>query len=176
MNKQMRTFIRKTKAVSPVIATLLLVAIAVAASVITYSWVTSMINTQSRTSQTSITLEEVLFQKTAGPKSAIKISLRNTGTVTAMIQTIYIYKGDTSITTKDGISYAISAGQLKSIGLNEETSWTSVGTPDDPLTTLPAFSAEFSASTAYTIKVVTDNGFVVVGTFYTPVVGTNGFT
>ena len=176
MVTKMRTLVKKTKAVSPVIATLLLVAIAVAASVITYSWVTSMVNTQSRTSQTSITIEEVLFQMTSAPASAIKISLRNIGTVTATIQTIYVYKGDASIVRSDGIGYAISAGQLKSIGLNEGATWiTSVGTPDDPLNNLPTFSAGFLASTAYTIKVVADNGFVVVGTFYTPVTGINGF-
>ena len=49
------------RAVSPVIATLLLIAIAVAASVVTYSWVMSMTANQSQQGQTSVKVDQVLF-------------------------------------------------------------------------------------------------------------------
>jgi flagellin-like protein len=43
---------KNRKGISPLIATLLLIAIAVAASVLTYSWVMSMIGSQSGQAQT----------------------------------------------------------------------------------------------------------------------------
>lgn len=53
---------RSIRAISPVIATLLLVAISVAAAVITYSWVMSMITTQGAQAQTSIKVDLVEFR------------------------------------------------------------------------------------------------------------------
>jgi len=49
------------RAISPVIATLLLIAIAVAVSVVTYSWTMSMAQNQSTQSQTSVKIDQVLF-------------------------------------------------------------------------------------------------------------------
>ena len=183
----LKKMIRSTKAVSPVIATLLLVAIAVAASVITYSWVTSMINTQSRSSQTSITIEEVLFgQYNDGAGNiydGFKVTIRNTGTVTATIQTLYVYKGDAEIIRWDTISSALSASTLGTLGFADDTAqWSSL--KPSGMGTLPSKNAkigstgvsttwlttvaDLSLSAAYSVKIVTDNGFVVQGTFYTP--------
>ena len=51
--------IEKRKGISPLIATLLLIAIAVAASVLTYSWVMSMIGSQSAQAQTQLRIDGV---------------------------------------------------------------------------------------------------------------------
>ena len=53
--------LRKRKGISPLIATLLLIAIAVAASVLTYSWVMSMIGSQSAQAQTQVRIDSVTW-------------------------------------------------------------------------------------------------------------------
>ena len=52
---------QKRKGISPLIATLLLIAIAVAASVLTYSWVMSMIGSQSGQAQTQVRIDSVAY-------------------------------------------------------------------------------------------------------------------
>ena len=163
---------RNRKAVSPVIATLLLIAIAVAASVVTYSWVMSMVKTQGGQAQTSIRIDEVLFGLEATNKNGIKITIRNTGSVAAVIQTVYVYKGDTQILKQDGIAFAISATTLGEVGLKTTgTVWInlkpSMGTEPTKIYTV-TFASDLAVSSAYIVKVVTDNGFTVEGTYYTP--------
>jgi flagellin-like protein len=136
---------RDRKAVSPVIATLLLIAIAVAASVVMYSWVNTMVANQAKQSQTAIRIEQVRFPTS----TSIIISIRNTGTVGAMIKTVYVYKSDTLIRKFDSIDTAYSAGELKD------------------LVNLMPYSP-LQVASAYSIRVVTDIGFSVKGTYYTP--------
>lgn len=140
---------RNRKAVSPVIATLLMIAIAVAASVVMYSWVNSMVKNQATQSQTAIRIEQVQFLAT---RTDVEITIRNTGTVGAVIKTVYVYKSDTLIQKFDAtgpLPIAYSAGELKAFTLDMST---------------PALDQ----SSAYQIKVVTDIGFSVEGTYYTP--------
>jgi flagellin-like protein len=54
--------IRKRKGISPLITTLLLIAIAVAASVLTYSWVMSMVGSQSAQAQTQVRIDSCNLQ------------------------------------------------------------------------------------------------------------------
>jgi flagellin-like protein len=166
---------RNRKAVSPVIATLLLIAISVAASVVTYSWVMSMVKTQGGQAQTMIKVDEVLFGRDSGGTGCgILVSIRNTGSVAAVIQTVYVYKGDTQILKKDGFGYAITAGAVKSLGFSE-VAWANLRsggiklpTPDKTYDSGITFSSDLEFSSAYLVKVVTDNGFSVEGTYYTP--------
>jgi len=184
----MKKMMGSRRAVSPVIASLLLIAIAVAASVITYSWIMTMIKSQGSQAQTSIRLEDVRFGRDetgtgegAEIGDAVKITIRNTGSVPATIQTIYVYKGDNLVVRKDGAAFAISAQQVKAI-LLEETGITlstvlpamSADSGDQEITgqTIKGYDsttpAELALSAAYTIKVVTDNGFISEGTYFAP--------
>jgi len=184
----MKRRLRNRRAVSPVIAALLLIAIAVAASVITYSWVMTMIKSQGSQAQTAIRIEDVQFGRDETGTGegtqigdALKITIRNTGSVPVIIQTIYVYKGDNQVVRKDGIAFAISAAEVKAI-LLEETGITlgsvlpaiSADSGDKEITgqTIKGYNsttpAELSKSSAYVIKVVTDNGFISEGTYYTP--------
>ena len=106
----MKKWLRNRKAVSPVIAALLLIAISVAAAVITYSWVMTMIEGQGSQAQTTIRFEEVSFDLVS-TDSQIKMVIRNSGGVTAQIQTLYVYDGDTRLVKEDDIAYAIGAGE-----------------------------------------------------------------
>jgi len=130
---------RTRKAISPIIAALLLIVVSVAAAIVTYSWVMSMVGSKSEQAQTSIRIDDVQFYRnTENSNDSIKVSVRNTGPKAAVIQTIYIYKGT-------------------SVG----------GEVPDAMISQP-FKEDLSVLTAYTIKVVTFDGFEVQGTYYTP--------
>src|SRR4030066_397318 len=76
----------KRKGISPLIATLLLIAIAVAASVLTYSWVMSMIGSQSAQAQTQVRIDSVKFNSS----DAFYPMLRNTGSTSATMESVGI--------------------------------------------------------------------------------------
>ena len=71
------------KGISPLIATLLLIAIAVAASVLTYSWVMSMVGSQSAQAQTPVRIDGVNWYATG-----VTVDIRNTGSVAATIESM----------------------------------------------------------------------------------------
>jgi flagellin-like protein len=133
------------KAVSPIIATLLLVAIAVSAAVVTYTWTMSMVTNQASQAQTQIRIDVVEFTDT----QTVEITVRNTGTMAATIEKAYLMTG---------------------------TAVTQTGTVSGTLTVSPSgvstITAEFDASSfadnkPYQIRLVTTNGYVVEGVYYT---------
>ena len=162
------------RAVSPVIATLLLIAIAVAAAVVTYSWVMSMAANQSQQAQTGIKIDQVLFGSYTGSHNAVVIDLRNTGSIAATIQTIYIFKGDAFITTVTPASGTVSAGSTLEFRLSDSAAtWTSFRSGGLPLpgsdkTDAATFGADLAVNTPYIVKIITTTGFVAQGTYYTP--------
>ncbi len=177
------------RGVSPVIATLLLVAIAVAASVVTYTWAMSMVANQSAQSQTGIKIDQVLFGKNGVSANGISVALRNTGSIAATIQSIYVFQGDKFIVSITWTSESTLTGNTlsptspKSIGITNQATWTTasltsggVAVPQPTVvattSTNPAVSATFGAdlavNTPYIVRVVTSTGFVAEGTYYTP--------
>ena len=171
----MKKTMRSRRAVSPVIAALLLIAIAVAASVVTYSWVMSMVKSQGSRAQTAIQIEEVLFgNTTTGKHTAIKITIRNTGSATATLEVAYVYKGDTQLVRKASLDYAIAAKSIAVFSLEDDNTetWTnykpSLGSEPSSGHRYDTDDFDLLTATGYTIKVVTDNGFTVEGTYYSP--------
>ena len=169
----MKKWLRNRKAVSPVIAALLLIAISVAAAVITYSWVMTMIEGQGSQAQTTIRFEEVTFSlgtDSDATHSQVKMVVRNAGGVTAQIQTLYVYDGDTRLVKEDDIGYAIAAGETAEIGFTELGAWNTTvsDAPAENTDVSITWSADFTLSKAYSVRVVTDNGFTIEGTYYTP--------
>jgi len=78
------------KGVSPILATLLLIAIVVAAVVITFAWVTTFMSTQTRQSGAILALENVRFYGSpTTAKNRTDITIMNTGTASARIASIY---------------------------------------------------------------------------------------
>jgi len=77
------------KAVSPILATLLLIAIAVAAAVITYAWVTTFMSSQSQQSGAVLALENTRFYQVDSTKNRTDITIMNTGTASAKIVAVY---------------------------------------------------------------------------------------
>ena len=87
------------KAISPILATLLLIVIAVAAIVVTYAWVMTYIG--STTSQAGILLSEDNSNWQTGK---ILITVRNTGTSDATIDKVYVGTSG-NLTLQTGVTY-----------------------------------------------------------------------
>jgi len=148
-----------------------MIAVAVAASVVMYSWVNTMVKTQATQSQTAIRIDQVQFFNYKDTMQ-IAISIRNTGTTGAVIQTMYVYRADAQIAKMDKVNIAVPAGVLSTFGFTTAQSIGGVpqwyAEPVDAANQITLPAGELKTSAAYLIKLVTDNGFSVEGTYYTP--------
>lgn len=136
--------LEKRKGISPLIATLLLIAIAVAASVLTYSWVMSMIGSQSAQAQTQVRIDSVKWNKTT---TGFFLDVRNTGSVDATLESVAIRPntaGSSSVVYS--VSTSIGTGTHKWVGA----------------------TATVVLSTSYVIRVTTNTGFYYETVFTSP--------
>jgi len=95
--------LRSRKAISPILATLLLIVIAVSAIVITYAWVTTFL-TGATGQDVRLTKINVYFDATQ-----IVIDLKNTGTSDGKIQSVYIGTSQTALVNQTSITYSPSS-------------------------------------------------------------------
>ncbi len=140
--------LRKRKGISPLIATLLLIAIAVAASVLTYSWVMSMITSQSAQAQTQIRIDSVTWTST----SSITLDVRNTGSVDATLESVSIRlnaAGETAHAVT--VTTAIPSGTHASVTVALTSGWVTGG-----------------ASKSYVLRATTNTGFYYESVFTSP--------
>ncbi|MDG6222080.1 MAG: hypothetical protein QCH99_02320 [Candidatus Bathyarchaeota archaeon] len=84
----MRNIIKSKKGISPILATLLLIVIAVAAVIVTYAWVITFTETTASSAGAILTVENVRFY-TSG-SNYVEIIVRNSGTADAKIDTVYV--------------------------------------------------------------------------------------
>ena len=109
-----RKFLDSKKAISPILATLLLIVIAVAAIVVTYAWISTYMGTA--TSQAGVILykENIRFDKVA---KTMEVTVGNSGTENTYI--VRVWLGDSSgnmtdvtsfVTEITGSGKALSAG------------------------------------------------------------------
>jgi len=105
------------KGISPLIATLLLIAIAVAASVLTYSWVMSMVGSQSAQAQTQVRIDNVnwAIAPASGAADVVTVTIRNTGSVAATIESLSIRMNKAGSTTYVD-DYYVAAGTNNAVG------------------------------------------------------------
>jgi flagellin-like protein len=98
-----KKFLNSKKAISPILATLLLIVIAVAAIVVTYAWITTYMGTA--TSQAGVILykENVRFDT-----GKTEITMGNSGTEDTRI--VRVWLGDSSGNMTDVTSYTDIAG------------------------------------------------------------------
>jgi len=136
----MRTILKSKKGISPILATLLLIVIAVAAVIVTYAWV--MTFTASTTSQAGaiLTPENVRFYTSGGKK--VEIIVRNSGTGDAKAAEVY-----------QGTS-ASDLQQVSSVTYNPTSKMISAGS-----SIKITFSLSWTSGTRYYFKVVTEEGF-----------------
>ncbi|MEM2902602.1 MAG: type IV pilin N-terminal domain-containing protein [Candidatus Bathyarchaeia archaeon] len=121
------------KGVSPVIAVLLMIAIAVAASILVYVWSMGLIGTL-QTGGGQQLREQVILEEYSWDSSGLNLYLRNVGASDVIVDTVYVA----------GKKYEIDAKTLKVHGPVETVEAKPTGT--------------FTDGVAYTVKVVTKTG------------------
>jgi len=139
----MRKLFKSKKAVSPVIAVLLMIVIAVASAILVYAFIVSFTISQSSRAATLISIESVKFIKPYGATADIYI--RNVGAETAIIAAIYV-DGENATTTTPPLTQTIVPNQVVKITITKPSNTWAVGT-------------------TYTIKVVTNVGAYDQGVF-----------
>ncbi len=104
--------LKSKKAISPILATLLLIVIAVAAIVVTYAWI--MTYTSAQTSQAGVLLSK---DAVSWPTSnSIRIYVRNVGTSDAIIDAVYIGTSPTNLEKQTNVQYNPSNQIAESYG------------------------------------------------------------
>lgn len=139
----MRKLFKSKKAVSPVIAVLLMIVIAVASAILVYAFIISFTVSQSSRASTLISIETVRFIKPYGATADIYV--RNVGAETAIIAAIYV-DGENVTTTTPPLTQTIVSNQAVKITITKPTNTWVVGT-------------------TYIIKVVTSVGAYDQSTF-----------
>jgi flagellin-like protein len=162
---KMRRLVKNKRGISPIIATLLLIAIAVAAAVVTYSWVMSMIAVQSAQSQTSIKIDFVQFTGTTN-SSQVYVTVRNAGGIPATIDKIYITRLNDTHTDTLAYSDSVSGGTFSIGSAGAQT--VSVASTTKYTCTLKSGGSigSFTIGQPYKIELITTTGFSTEGTYY----------
>ncbi|MEM3703533.1 MAG: archaellin/type IV pilin N-terminal domain-containing protein [Candidatus Bathyarchaeia archaeon] len=80
-----KTLLKSRKGISPILATLLLIVIAVAAIVVTYAWIMTYMSSAGHQAGVQLALDTVSW-----PNNTIKLYIRNVGTSDAIIDEVYI--------------------------------------------------------------------------------------
>jgi flagellin-like protein len=100
----MKNILKSKRGISPILATLLLIVIAVAAVIVTYAWV--MTFTGSTTSQAGavLSLENVRFYNIT-TTDYIEVTLRNSGTADATVASVYVGTSDSNLALQSTLNY-----------------------------------------------------------------------
>ncbi|UCD96092.1 MAG: hypothetical protein JSV35_06250 [Candidatus Bathyarchaeota archaeon] len=104
-------FLKDKKGISPILATLLLIVIAVSAIIVTYAWVTTFIGSQTTAGGTRLEVENVYWNSSA---STTVFTVRNVGTSDAQIERLYV--GERASNLVEVTAYTdLSDGKLLSV-------------------------------------------------------------
>ena len=114
------------KGISPILATLLLIVIAVAATIITYAWVMTFTTTQTQQAGAVLIVENVRFPNS----TTIEITIRNTGTADAKIVEVYLGMSSTNLEKQTSVAYnpttqIVKAGGETPIVITINKTWAS---------------------------------------------------
>lgn len=83
---------KNVKAISPIIATLLLIAIAVVASLVVYAWVMGYIGAETTNAGNSVLIQSVT-PSTTNPDSVYQVYLQNTGNTPVNVNSFVFVNG-----------------------------------------------------------------------------------
>jgi len=117
-----KRMLRSRKAISPILATLLLIVIAVAAIVVTYAWIMTYMG--STTQQAGVLLYKANVNFMSGNKIAIDIG--NSGTSNTQIVSVYVGTSSTAMasqTTDPATPITVTAGAAPA-SFNVTYTWT----------------------------------------------------
>ena len=138
MNKNM---LKTKKAISPILATLLLIVIAVAAIVVTYAWVMTYMSTTTQRAGEELRVENVRFHDSI----QVDITLRSTGTSAVKVVAIYAGASSTNLAALSTVSPSITSGV--SIAADASKTFT------------VNLTANWATGTRYYFSVATESGY-----------------
>ena len=124
--KIMRSIIKSKKGISPILATLLLIVIAVAAVIVTYAWVMTFTSSTTNQAGALLTVENVRFY-TDSDTDYVEVILRNAGTADAKIVEVYAGNSSTALTTQSSITYTPTTPMVSegsSLSITIQYNWT----------------------------------------------------
>jgi flagellin-like protein len=116
--------LKSKKAISPILATLLLIVIAVAAIVVTYAWIMTYMGSSTQQAGVLLYKENVRFYGTpTDAKNRTEITIGNQGTGSTQIVTVYLGTSSGSMMnitsyTDVGSGKALNAGSTTTITIN----------------------------------------------------------
>jgi flagellin-like protein len=141
-----KTMLKSRRGISPILATLLLIVIAVAAIVVTYAWVMTYMSSAGHEAGVRLTIEAVNWPN----NSTIKLYVRNTGTSDATIDAVYVGTSSTDLQKQTSVTYnpenkVVKANGATVMEITISYSWTSQRTYYFKVAPLTGPAAEFSA-------------------------------
>lgn len=145
--------LRSKKGISPILATLLLIAIAVGAILITYAWVITFTSTQTQQSGAILVRENTRFYNVSTTYYT-EVVLRNSGTSSAKIASVYWSSSSFSALAKVGTSeYTMTPTTGLVDALSSITIVVKWGTSGGVVT-----DSTWTSGSTYYFKVVTEAG------------------
>ena len=136
----MRTILKSKKGISPILATLLLIVIAVAAVIVTYAWVMTFTGSTTGQAGAVLTVENVRFYNSGGT-DRVEIVIRNSGTNDATVAEVYRGTSSSDLQQVSSVTYDPSS-RLISEGSSIKIT----------------FNYNWNSGTRYYFKVVTEEG------------------
>jgi flagellin-like protein len=100
----MRKIWKSKKGISPILATLLLIVIAVAAVIVTYAWVMTFTGSTASRGGIVLTTENVRFHNVSST-DYVEVILRNSGTSDAKVESVYVGTSETDMILQNSVSY-----------------------------------------------------------------------
>jgi len=140
------------KGISPILATLLLIAIAVAAAIISYAWIITFVSTRTEQSGAVLMPENVRYYSSGGANNRTDIVIRNTGTANDKVAAVYW--SDTGYSALTKLTYGTDYTYTNSGIIRAEDSititilWGSGGTT----------GGNWTSGETYYYKIVTESG------------------
>lgn len=137
----MKNIFKSKKGISPILATLLLIVIAVAAVIVTYAWVITFTGSTTESAGAILKTDNIRFY-TSGSTDYIEIIVRNSGTGDGEVDTVYAGTSSSNLVTQTSVAYSpssqiVAAGSTLNVTLTYD--WTD--------------------GTMYYFKITTEEGF-----------------
>jgi flagellin-like protein len=118
VNSLTHRLFRSKKGISPILATLLLVVIAVAAIVVTYAWVMTYMARTTGQAGVVLNVANVRFYGNGTAGTSIYIDIQDTGTSDTTITQLYVGTSDSTMDNQTITPLPIAAGTTQRITVN----------------------------------------------------------
>ncbi|PVX26438.1 MAG: hypothetical protein CW691_01465 [Candidatus Bathyarchaeum sp.] len=144
----MKSILKSKKGISPILATLLLIVIAVAAVIVTYAWVMTFTESTTESAGAVLKTDNVRFYTTGStPVYYVEVIVRNSGTGNAEVDAVYAGTSTSSLAAQTGITYnpsskIVAAGSTLNVTI--PMTWASGTTYHFKITTEEGFEIPFS--------------------------------